>query len=108
VILTPHHIVHSMDSLNVTPDVASMQYSIQPAVEQYQGNFFSHTKCPPKQDSINSMLHDNDSMDTREVQTCLKDNKSDINKALVMCRAQLQAMGQAKLSPFRPSWAGPW
>jgi len=27
---------------------------------------------------------------------------------LVMCRAQLQAMGWAKPSPFRPGWAGPW
>jgi hypothetical protein len=46
-----------MDSLNVTPDVASMQYNIQPAAEQYQGSFFSHTKCPPEQDSISS-CHD--------------------------------------------------
>jgi hypothetical protein len=84
VILTPHHVVHSTDSLNVTPDVASMQYNIQPAAEQYQGSFFSHTKCPPKQDSISSTLHDHlDTMDTVEVQTCLEDNISDINKAWV-------------------------
>ena len=72
-----------MDTLNVTPDVASMQYNVQPAAEQYQGNCFSHTKYPPEQDSISSILHDHDTMDTGEVQTCLDDNKSDINKAWV-------------------------
>ena len=53
-----------MDTLNVTPDVASMQYNVQPAAEQYRGNHFSHTKCPPEQDSISSILHDHDPMDT--------------------------------------------
>ena len=72
-----------MDSLNITSDIANMQYNIQPAAEQYQGNCFSHTKCPPKQDSVGSILYDHDTMDTGEVQTCLEDNKSYINKAWV-------------------------
>jgi hypothetical protein len=44
-----------MDTLNVTPDVGSMHYNIQPAVEQYQGNCFSHTKCHPSR--IQSVLY---------------------------------------------------
>ena len=82
-ILTPRRVVHSMDSLNITSDIANMQYNIWPAAEQYQGNCFSHTKCPPEQDSISSIPYDHDTMDTGEVQTRLEDNKSYINKAWV-------------------------